>query len=51
MPQSADCEGSFPEERCTTKEIRSAEVNVFSARALGDEKVIAGIGWEYPEIS
>src|SRR5262245_47252560 len=28
-PQSADCEGSFPEEGCTTKEIR-AEVNVFS---------------------
>jgi hypothetical protein len=29
-PQSADCESSSPEEGCTTKEIRYAEVNVLS---------------------
>ncbi len=33
--QSADCKGSSPEEGCTTKEIRSAEVNVLSRRELG----------------
>ena len=29
-PQSADSEGGPPEEVCTTKEIRGAEVNVLS---------------------
>jgi hypothetical protein len=29
-PQSADCEGSSPEEGCTTKEIRGAEIKVLS---------------------